>query len=78
MKSIPFPGSNVEVGKGQAEYNSLHAMVVPVYEGELIMCFELTDEEIEKTSTKRVKFIIPGGRLGKCAGVAAPRRDFCP
>ncbi len=47
MKSIPFPGATLQIGKGQPEYNVIHAMPVPGPEGELIICFELTDEEIE-------------------------------
>lgn len=57
MKSVPFPGSNLQIGKGQPEYNALHAMQVPGPEGELIMCFELTDEEIEQLKqTKRIYY----------------------
>lgn len=49
MQSIKFPGATLEIGKGQEDvYNVLHAMPQPGTEGEVIMCFELTDEEIEK------------------------------
>lgn len=54
MKSIKFPGANLEIGKGQEDiYNVLHAMILPGPEGELIMCFELTDEEIEQISKNK-------------------------
>jgi len=57
MISVKFPGSNLEIGKGQPEYNVLHAMQVPSLEGELIMCFELTDEEIERLRvTKKIYY----------------------
>jgi hypothetical protein len=48
MQSIKFPGATLEIGKGQEQYNTLHAMPQPGTEGEVIMCFELTDEEIER------------------------------
>jgi hypothetical protein len=48
MQSIKFPGATLEIGKGQEQYNTLHAMPQPGPEGEVIMCFELTDEEIER------------------------------
>lgn len=47
MKSIKFPGCDFEIGKGQPEYDVLHAMRVPSNEGEVIICFELTQAEIE-------------------------------
>jgi len=57
MKSIKFPGCDIEIGKDQPEYNILHAMVVPNAEGEVIMCFELTDEEVEQICrTKRIYY----------------------
>ena len=57
MKSIKFPGATIEIGKGQSEYNSLHAMPVPGPEGEVIICFELSDEEIKKiTESKKIYY----------------------
>lgn len=57
MQSVKFPGANIEIGKGQPEYNVLHAMQVPSQEGEVIMCFEFTDEEIERLKeTKRIYY----------------------
>lgn len=34
MKSIKFEGCNLEIGKGQTEYNVIHALGVPGPEGE--------------------------------------------
>lgn len=48
MKSIKFPGCDLEIGKEQPEYEVLHAMRVPSPQGEVIMCFELSQEEIEE------------------------------
>lgn len=46
MQSVKFPGATLEIGRGQEQYNTLHAMPQPGPEGEVIMCFELTDAEI--------------------------------
>lgn len=48
MKSIKFPGCNTEIGKGQPEYNVVHAIHFPGVEGEILACYELTDEEVER------------------------------
>lgn len=49
MHSVKFPGTNIAIGKGQEDtYNVLHGMVVPGPEGELIIKFELTDEDIAR------------------------------
>lgn len=57
MKSINFPGANVKIGPDQPEYNTLHAMEGDKDVGELIMCFELTDQEIEQlVLTKRLYY----------------------
>jgi len=56
MKSIKFPGATIEIGKGQPEYNVLHAMQGP-NEAELVMCFELSDEELaEINRTKKIYY----------------------
>jgi hypothetical protein len=77
MKSISFPGSNVEIGKGQPEYNSMHAMVMPGHEGELIMCFELTDEEIE-TITKTKKIYYSRWTFGQMCRSCGTPQGFLP
>ncbi len=46
MKPIEFPGHNVVMGKNQPEYLPLPALKMP--DGEVITCWELTDEELEK------------------------------
>ena len=58
MKSIKFPGATIAIGAGQEDtYNTLHAMRLPGDEVELIMCFELTEEEIQKiVETKRIYY----------------------
>ena len=57
MKSVPFTGSNIEIGKGQPEYNVIHAMAVPGPEREVICCFELTDEELKQINqTKKIYY----------------------
>lgn len=49
MKSIDFPGATLKIGKNQEDiYNVIHALPVGGPEGEIIACFELTDEEIEE------------------------------
>lgn len=58
MKSIKLPDFNIEIGKGQPEYNVLHAKEIsPENTGSLLMCFELTDEEVaEIVKTKRTYY----------------------
>jgi len=57
MKSIKFPGCDLEIGKGQEEYNVIHAMQVPGNEGEIIACFELSDEELKQINeTKKIYY----------------------
>jgi hypothetical protein len=45
MKAIKFTGCNVVYGANQPEYLPLPAMKMP--DGEVITCWELSDEEIE-------------------------------
>lgn len=47
MKSVTFPGVNTIIGKEQPQYRQLQAMRLPGDDGEVIVCFEMTDEEIE-------------------------------
>jgi hypothetical protein len=54
MNSIPFPGANIKIGADQTDtYNVLHAMLIPGPEGELIICFELSDEDIAEIVKSR-------------------------
>lgn len=47
MKSIEFPQSNVKIGEGQPQYQTLHAHVDPNDPAQtMTMCFELSKEEI--------------------------------
>lgn len=57
MKSVKFEGCNLEIGKGQSEYNVIHAIGIPGPEGEIVACYELDDEEIaELVKTKRIYY----------------------
>jgi hypothetical protein len=53
MKSVKIPGCNLEIGKGQSEYHIIHAMSMPGPEGEIIACFELSDEELAQINVTR-------------------------
>lgn len=53
MKPVKFPGQNVVFGENQPEYQPLPALAMP--DGEIITCWEITDEDIEKmTSSRRI------------------------
>ena len=57
MKAIEFPGCNTLIGKDQPQYLPLPAMDLGGPTGEKIICFELTDEEIETLKkTKRLYY----------------------
>lgn len=59
----------LEIGKNQPEYSVLHAAKIPGPEQELLMCFELTDEEIEHIrQTKRIYYtrLTFGAKCHKC------------
>lgn len=47
MQPIKFPEANVVFGEGQSEYKPLPALKFPSNDGEVITCWQLTDEEIE-------------------------------
>lgn len=51
MKPINFPGSNVVFGANQPEYLPLPALKLP--DGEVITCWELTDEDVENIQKNR-------------------------
>lgn len=46
MKPIEFKGSNIVFGANQPEYQPLPALKMP--DGEVITCWEFTDDEIER------------------------------
>jgi len=55
MKAVTFPGVNRIIVKEQPQYLQMTAMRLPGNEGEIIVCFELTDEELEEIrKTKRI------------------------
>jgi hypothetical protein len=58
MISIDFPGATLKIGKKQADvYSVIHAMPMGGKEGEIIACFELSDEELaEVIKTKRIYY----------------------
>lgn len=47
MKPVKFPGQNIVFGEGQPEYQPLPALKVPGPQGEVITCWELSNEEVE-------------------------------
>ncbi len=54
MKSVEFEETNMTIAKDQPEYNTLHANYDHA-NGEVIVCFELTDVEIvELLTTKKL------------------------
>lgn len=55
MEAVDFIGKNVEIAKNQPEYKTLPALVVPGPEGEVITCWQLSDDEIEEViKTRRI------------------------
>lgn len=55
MNAVDFQGVNVTYAKDQPEYNPLPAMRIPTPMGEVITCWELSDEELEYVmKTKRI------------------------
>jgi hypothetical protein len=53
MIPVTFPGCNILIGKDQPQYQPLPAMALDGPEGERIICFELTDEELETLKTTK-------------------------
>ncbi len=57
MRSLNFTNANIKIGGKQNEYNTLHAQLIDDKRGEIIMIFELTDEEIaEIVRTKKLVY----------------------
>lgn len=53
MKPVEFDGWNAEIAKDQKEYLTLPAHIAK--DGEVVSCWELSDEEIEEIKkTKRI------------------------
>jgi hypothetical protein len=47
MKPVPFPGQNTVFGESQPEYQPLPALKMPTADGEVITCWEVTDDDLE-------------------------------
>jgi hypothetical protein len=78
MKSIDFPGATLKIGKNQTDvYNVLHAMPVPGPEGEIIVCFELSEEEL-KTIIETRKIYYSRLTFGNNCMVCGQFHGFAP
>ncbi len=53
MRPVSFPGQNVVFGKDQPQYNPLPALDLDDDNGEVITCWEMTDEELEQVKKTR-------------------------
>jgi hypothetical protein len=57
MRSLKFSGCTQSIAGNQIQYNTLHAQQLPGPEGEVLMIFELTDEEVEEiVRTKKIVY----------------------
>lgn len=57
MQSVEFEGCNLLIGKGQPEYNVIHAKRIPGDLGMVVACFELSEEELRQVNnTKRIYY----------------------
>ena len=57
MRSVKFEGCTHAIAGTQKEYDTLHAQVLPGKEGEALMIFELTDEEVQEiVRTKKLVY----------------------
>ena len=57
MRSLKFTGADLDIGGTQNQYNTLHARVFNAKTGEVIIIFELSDEEIaEIVRTKKLVY----------------------
>jgi hypothetical protein len=52
-----FAGQNVIFAENQPEYQPLPALVVPGREGEVITCWELSDEELKSISENKCIYL---------------------
>lgn len=57
MQPKEFPGQNVIFAKDQPEYQSLPALIVPGPEGEVITCWQFSEEEWERMSKNRCFYL---------------------
>lgn len=57
MRSLKFEGCTHAIAGTQNQYNTLHGQLMPGKEGEFIMIFDLTDEEVsEIVRTKKLVY----------------------
>jgi hypothetical protein len=57
MKPVEFKGMNTVFGAEQPEYQPLPALMLPGPQGEVITCWEMTEEELQAiTQSKRIYF----------------------
>lgn len=57
LVAIKFPGHNVIFAEDQPEYHPLPTILMPGLDGEVITCWELNDDEIEKITKNRCIYI---------------------
>jgi hypothetical protein len=57
MTPIEFKGQNVIFAKDQPEYQPLPALVIEGNEGEVISCWQLTDEELERLNKTKCIYL---------------------
>lgn len=57
MKSVKFEGCTHAIAGSQNQYSTLHAQLLPGKEGEVIIIFDLTDDEVnEIVRTKKIVY----------------------
>lgn len=57
MTPKDFPGRNIIFADDQPEYQQLPALLLPGTDGEVISCWELTDNEIAAITKNRCLYI---------------------
>lgn len=57
MTPIEFKGQNVIFAKDQPEYQPLPALIVPGQEGEVITCWQFSEDEWERMSKNRCFYL---------------------
>ncbi len=57
MTPIPFKGQNVVFGENQPEYQPLPALRIEGPQGEVITCWQLSDEEIESIAKNKCFYL---------------------
>jgi hypothetical protein len=57
MNAVNFPGVNLTLAKDQPQYKPLPCMYLEGPQGEMITCFEMTEEELELIKKTRRIYI---------------------